>query len=173
MIAPPAIAMMSRTIPAISHNMSVPSFLGCTARIPGGPTANLGMQAGVQIWAVPGSNQRPPACKAGALPTELTAPGALDYCACVIDGTGRRNRRRGPAALLGSRPYEEASPWGTGVRRRARGRGGLRTLGECKGRHDHLVRRHEDRRPLVSGRRGERECPSPDDSRGAGLELAR
>ena len=25
-------------------------------------------------WAVPGSNQRPPACKAGALPTELTAP---------------------------------------------------------------------------------------------------
>src|SRR6476619_7143034 len=24
-------------------------------------------------WAVPGSNQRPPACKAGALPTELTA----------------------------------------------------------------------------------------------------
>jgi catechol 2,3-dioxygenase-like lactoylglutathione lyase family enzyme len=26
-----------------------------------------------QLWAVPGSNQRPPACKAGALPTELTA----------------------------------------------------------------------------------------------------
>jgi hypothetical protein len=26
-------------------------------------------------WAVPGSNQRPPACKAGALPTELTALG--------------------------------------------------------------------------------------------------
>jgi hypothetical protein len=24
-------------------------------------------------WAVPGSNQRPPACKAGALPAELTA----------------------------------------------------------------------------------------------------
>ena len=27
-------------------------------------------------WAVPGSNQRPPACKAGALPTELTARGS-------------------------------------------------------------------------------------------------
>src|SRR5919197_5605568 len=27
----------------------------------------------VDEWAVPGSNQRPPACKAGALPTELTA----------------------------------------------------------------------------------------------------
>jgi hypothetical protein len=26
-------------------------------------------------WAVPGSNQRPPACKVGALPTELTALG--------------------------------------------------------------------------------------------------
>src|SRR4051794_41569242 len=25
-------------------------------------------------WAVPGSNRRPPACKAGALPAELTAP---------------------------------------------------------------------------------------------------
>src|SRR5512134_3850041 len=25
-------------------------------------------------WAVLGSNQRPPACKAGALPAELTAP---------------------------------------------------------------------------------------------------
>ena len=28
-------------------------------------------------WAVTGSNRRPPACKAGALPTELTAPGAV------------------------------------------------------------------------------------------------
>jgi hypothetical protein len=28
---------------------------------------------GFFLWAVPGSNQRPPACKAGALPTELTA----------------------------------------------------------------------------------------------------
>ena len=28
---------------------------------------------GGRKWAVPGSNQRPPACKAGALPTELTA----------------------------------------------------------------------------------------------------
>ena len=27
----------------------------------------------LQLWAVPGSNRRPPACKAGALPTELTA----------------------------------------------------------------------------------------------------
>jgi len=31
------------------------------------------LAAGSGEWAVPGSNQRPPACKAGALPTELTA----------------------------------------------------------------------------------------------------
>ena len=30
-------------------------------------------ERGLPPWAVPGSNQRPPACKAGALPTELTA----------------------------------------------------------------------------------------------------
>ena len=42
---------------------------------------------------MPGSNQRPPACKAGALPTELTALGADDYGGC-----GRaRSRRSGPA----------------------------------------------------------------------------
>src|SRR4051794_4702238 len=97
MIAPPAMAMMSRTIPAISHNMIVPSFLGCTARIPGGPTANLGMQAGVQLWAVPGSNQRPPACKAGALPPELTAPGA----ARLLRLRHRRNGSPEPAPRLG------------------------------------------------------------------------
>ena len=31
------------------------------------------MEAGSLLWAVPGSNGRPPACKAGALPAELTA----------------------------------------------------------------------------------------------------
>ena len=31
------------------------------------------LYAGTLLWAVPGSNQRPPACKAGALPAELTA----------------------------------------------------------------------------------------------------
>ncbi len=32
-----------------------------------------GLRVQTRQWAVPGSNQRPPACKAGALPTELTA----------------------------------------------------------------------------------------------------
>ena len=45
-------------------------------------------------WAVPGSNQRPPGCKPGALPTELTAltdQGATLLAACsVIDGCGER-----------------------------------------------------------------------------------
>jgi hypothetical protein len=37
-------------------------------------TLGRGVDAGQEArWAVPGSNQRPPACKAGALPTELTA----------------------------------------------------------------------------------------------------
>jgi hypothetical protein len=31
---------------------------------------------GLSRWAVTGSNRRPPACKAGALPAELTARGA-------------------------------------------------------------------------------------------------
>ena len=30
-------------------------------------------------WAVTGSNRRPPACKAGALPAELTAPAGPEY----------------------------------------------------------------------------------------------
>ena len=29
------------------------------------------------LWSVPGSNRRPPACKAGALPTELTPRNGL------------------------------------------------------------------------------------------------
>ncbi len=33
----------------------------------------LAPEAALRLWAVPGSNRRPPACKAGALPTELTA----------------------------------------------------------------------------------------------------
>ncbi len=39
-------------------------------------------------WAVPGSNQRPPACKAGALPAELTAhaPSGIRTRATALKG---------------------------------------------------------------------------------------
>jgi hypothetical protein len=42
-IAPPAMAMINRTMPAINHNMSIPSFLGLVlpTRIPGTVLANL------------------------------------------------------------------------------------------------------------------------------------
>src|SRR4051812_36867498 len=54
------------------HELS--SFLGLAAR-----ATYTRREKQQSRWAVPGSNQRPPACKAGALPTELTALGALDY----------------------------------------------------------------------------------------------
>ena len=38
-----------------------------------GHDESLSLRARVAEWAVLGSNQRPPACKAGALPAELTA----------------------------------------------------------------------------------------------------
>jgi hypothetical protein len=37
------------------------------------PTAAFPLRGTSDLWAVPGSNRRPPACKAGALPAELTA----------------------------------------------------------------------------------------------------
>jgi hypothetical protein len=43
---------------------------------------------GFSLWAVPGSNQRPPACKAGALPTELTARWAPGYPRADLDANG-------------------------------------------------------------------------------------
>src|SRR3954451_2092936 len=102
MIAPPAMAMISRTTPAISHNMSIPSFRGmtCSALIypprrapidwPVGQSASPGGTP--DEWAVPGANRRPSRCKRDALPAELTALGNADY-----------DRRGGPDAVVPSR----------------------------------------------------------------------
>src|SRR5947208_8761593 len=86
---------------------------------------------GNRPWAVPDSNQRPPACKAGALPAELTARGSQDRCSdppprptwlsdaiqnerpkvVMASGAGRTLRRSAPGgirtratALKGPRP---------------------------------------------------------------------
>jgi hypothetical protein len=58
-------------------------------------------------WAVPGSNQRPPACKAGALPTELTAR----------EPQGISPRRRVPRAFTATTPCAWSS---SGARARSR-----------------------------------------------------
>src|SRR5207249_10767577 len=47
------------------------SYLRTRAGEAGSPSSER--KAKRERWAVPGSNQRPPACKAGALPAELTA----------------------------------------------------------------------------------------------------
>jgi hypothetical protein len=54
-------------------------------------------------WAVPGSNQRPPACKAGALPTELTALPSEHSLLC------RLGRRR-PLSVSGKCPQRDSNP---------------------------------------------------------------
>jgi hypothetical protein len=61
-------------------------------------------------WSVPGSNRRPPACKAGALPTELT-PRSLNSSgvAGFLDLSGRLRRprsRRLPELTLGEQVIE-------------------------------------------------------------------
>jgi hypothetical protein len=59
-------------------------------------------------WAVTGSNRRPPACKAGALPAELTAPTTQEYGRelnavrrAFRSAKGRRRNRRAPASSPG------------------------------------------------------------------------
>ncbi|MEY2533165.1 MAG: hypothetical protein QOF29_1075 [bacterium] len=61
--------------------------------------------AGLFEWSQPGSNRRPPACKAGALPAELW-PRARPSVAAVAGrkcGARLRPRRRAPAGLGASR----------------------------------------------------------------------
>ena len=57
-------------------------------------------EADLREWAVPGSNGRPPACKAGALPTELTAPAGessirLGECPALLESAGGAGHRGG------------------------------------------------------------------------------
>src|SRR5262249_34665182 len=118
MIAPPAMAITSRTTPAMSHNIEHPSFLGLTAPTP--YTRPPARQSGKREWAVPGSNQRPPRCKRGALPTELTALGQ-GIIACA--GPERWERRwqnalHGRVSALARRGHAGAA--GGGARAGAR-----------------------------------------------------
>ena len=80
-------------------------------------------------WSVPGSNRRPPACKAGALPTELTP-----RVASVEARVGRLLRGRPPGAFLlelleaaaeapGLPPVVRCSRGGGGATRARGGRG--------------------------------------------------
>ena len=71
-------------------------------------------------WAVPGSNQRPPACKAGALPTELTARRRSVRDALValrrlpeevVGRVGHRSRRAGRARPAGTTPPDVFRRW--------------------------------------------------------------
>ena len=77
-------------------------------------------------WAVPGSNQRPPACKAGALPTELTAQrptwraSPKPYTGC-LRRPGHHRRRSASRGQAGSRPpgLSRATGAPSGIRTRA------------------------------------------------------
>src|SRR6185503_165725 len=109
--------------------------------------------AGPRGWAVPGSNGRPPRCKRGALPTELTAQTGESSIRplerpAVLEGTDRAVRR-GRDSLRDPRP--DAQPRllrGLGL---ARGPGHLAGL-QPRNRPDPLAAAHL--RPLLSsGRR--------------------
>ena len=121
---------------------------------------------------MPGSNQRPLRCKRSALPTELTALGTP-----IMAAAGRRTGPREPAPQPNRAGtvarHVEASPWGPAARRRPdRGGSRLRARRGRQGRDDHLVRRHQDRRPLVRRQGGQRDRQAgADDPRGPGLEL--
>src|SRR5438045_7246588 len=57
--------------------------------------------ASIGIWAVQGSNLRPPACKAGALPAELTARNVLHGTYAVSE---RREAQNGAGAAAQDLP---------------------------------------------------------------------
>ena len=91
-------------------------------------------------WAVTGSNRRPPACKAGALPAELTARDRLIIAwtsqmrAASATARPRRPRRAArlrPGADTGRRTIRPPAPCATPADRRRRGRttGGFRSVG--------------------------------------------
>ena len=84
-------ASSSRT-PSTRSVRSVVIAPDALSRLPDTPDplthAEAAWRAGIR-WAVPGSNQRPPGCKPGALPTELTA-----LLEAYSAADGRYSRRR-------------------------------------------------------------------------------
>ena len=127
-----------------------------------------------QWWSVSGSNRRPPACKAGALPAELTP------LAVVLPACGGRTLRAAPCAVGVSLHPSGTGPTGQGparsVRRRSRrpgimvGRDGLepstsRLSGVCS---NHLSYRPAGR----PGQRPDAAFPWKDARRGAGRREA-
>ena len=66
-----ALGFVGATTAVVLPQSVTPSrFVACACNA---ETRNPAWTAGFRWWAVLGSNQRPPACKAGALPAELTA----------------------------------------------------------------------------------------------------
>jgi hypothetical protein len=66
----------------------------------------------LRVWSVPGSNRRPPACKAGALPTELT-PRSLDSNG-VVCAASRSAPLRLDARVFRGRLDAIIGPWFVG-----------------------------------------------------------
>ena len=80
-------------------------------------------------WAVPVSNQRPPACKAGALPTELTALGAPS--GIRTRATALKGPRPGPLVDGGGRPRIAAAAAGPPQRRSYTRQGAVSSVGRA------------------------------------------
>src|SRR5215204_6418097 len=78
-------------------------------------------------WAVLGSNQRPPACKAGALPAELTARGIQSRLWHAGSGCSAASPVRPADGLIGH-GYPAADEWPAGP-----ARGATRSHGPCLG----------------------------------------
>lgn len=101
------------------------------------PLRNRSVRGNFCWWAVRGSNPRQPACKAGALPTELTARGFLvEDRTLRVNGQGARSR-----TTTGCLPPEGAAALGCRGRNvlvralRAAGYGERpETLPECVGK---------------------------------------
>lgn len=75
------------------------------------PLRNRSVRGNFCWWAVRGSNPRQPACKAGALPTELTARGFLvEDRTLRVNGQGARSR-----TTTGCLPPEGEPLWAAGA----------------------------------------------------------
>ncbi len=78
------------------EDLSSPSFLRANAGLPANPTNR-------EWWSQTGSNRRPPACKAGALPTELWPRCSIhadDFVLRPVDHRSRyQTRMVGPGRL--------------------------------------------------------------------------
>jgi hypothetical protein len=92
-------------LPASAHGtLSVEADPAEVVMAPAQPEPDFGRE-----WAVTGSNRRPPACKAGALPAELTARAARSLLTDAKPGRSRHGREA--AGLRPARcPQRDSNP---------------------------------------------------------------